>query len=77
VAIGRNHHSDLDSLVAQSGDAPGPFTLDQGSAFELQAKLFKKRDDLIERFDHDANIVHSAQFIFRHDFASSKIWPNR
>jgi hypothetical protein len=59
VAIWGDHHGDLDALVAQSGDAPGPFSFDCVSPFELQAKLGEKRDGLIEGFYHDANIVHS------------------
>src|SRR5690606_3804568 len=49
---------DLDALVAQPGDAPGPFSLDHGSPFELQAKLGEKSNDLIERLDHDAHVIH-------------------
>src|SRR6266511_1782868 len=44
VAIGRDQHSDLDALVAQSGDAPGPVAFNRGSPFELHAKLGKKSD---------------------------------
>src|SRR5205085_1319032 len=58
VAIRCDHHGDLDVLVSQTGDAPGPFAFDRSSPFELQAKLGEKRDGLIEVFDNDANIVH-------------------
>jgi hypothetical protein len=59
MSIGGDHHGYLDALVAQSGDAPGPFSFDRGSPFELQAKLGEKRDGLIDGFNHDADIVHS------------------
>jgi hypothetical protein len=58
VAVRGDHHGDLDALVAQSGDAPGPFSFDRSSPFELQAQLGEKRDGLIEGFYYDADIVH-------------------
>src|SRR6185503_19440479 len=48
VAIGRDHHGDLDALEAQSGDAPGPVSFDRGSPFECEAKLDEKSDGGIE-----------------------------
>ena len=58
VTVGSDHHGDLDSLVAQSGDSPGPFAFDHGTPFEPQAKLGEKSDGLIERLHHDADVVH-------------------
>ena len=58
VAVRRTHHRDLDALVAQSGDAPCPVSFDHGSPFELEAQLGEKRDRGIERFHHDADVVH-------------------
>src|SRR5262249_44511596 len=42
VAVRCAHHGDLDTLVAQSGDSPGPFSFDHGSPFELEAELAKE-----------------------------------
>jgi hypothetical protein len=42
MAIGGDHHGDLDALEGQSGNAPSPFPFDRGSPFELQPKLGKK-----------------------------------
>jgi hypothetical protein len=58
VAIGGDHHGNFDGLVAQSGDAPSPFSFDCGSPFKFQAKFGKKRDSFIERFYNDTNVVH-------------------
>jgi hypothetical protein len=58
VAVRRAHHGDLDALVAQSGDAPGPVSFDHGSPFEFEAQLGEKRDSGIKRFHHDADVVH-------------------
>ena len=35
VAIRCDHHSYLDALIAESRDAPGPFTFDHHSPFPL------------------------------------------
>jgi hypothetical protein len=42
VAIGRDHHGDLDALETQSGDAPGPCAFDGSAPFERHAKLGEK-----------------------------------
>src|SRR6266511_3566526 len=57
VAIGSDHHGDLDALEAQSGDAPGPVSFNRGSPFECEAKLGEKSDGGIEGFYHDADVV--------------------
>ena len=59
VAIGSDHHGNLDALITQSGDASGLLSFNHGSAFKRQAKLGKKRDGIIKGFHHDADIVHS------------------
>jgi len=59
VAVGRHHHRDLDALVAEAGDAPGPLAFDHGPSFERQAELGEERDGVVERFHDDADIVHS------------------
>ena len=58
VAIGSDHHGDLDALEAQSGNAPGPVSFNRGSPFECEAKLGEKSDGGIEGFYHDADVVH-------------------
>jgi len=58
MAVRRDHHGDLDALGPESGNAPSPFSFDEGTAFESQAKLGEKRDCGIERFDHNADVVH-------------------
>ena len=59
VAVWGDQHGDLDALVSQSGDAPGPLSFDRGSPFKLQAYLREKRNSVIEGFYNDADIVHS------------------
>ncbi|MND09034.1 hypothetical protein D3C83_320670 [compost metagenome] len=59
MTVGRDHHGDLDALVAESGDASGPFSFDPGSSFELHPELGEEGDRLIEGFHHDADVVHS------------------
>jgi hypothetical protein len=61
VAVRGDHHGDLDTLLPQSGDAPGPLTFDRRSPFELQAELDEERDRGIERFYDDAYVVHPFQ----------------
>ncbi len=58
MAVGRANHGNLDSLVAQTGDAPGPLAFDRGPPFELQAELTKEVDCRFEVIDDDAYIVH-------------------
>jgi hypothetical protein len=50
---------DIYMLGAQSGDAPGPFSLDRGAPFEREAELDEEVDGGIEVLDHDADVVHS------------------
>jgi hypothetical protein len=59
VAVGSDHHGDLDALMTQSSDASGPFSFNHGSPLKRQAKRGEKRDGIIERFHRDADIVHS------------------
>src|SRR5918996_1496294 len=68
MAVWGDHHGDLDALRPQSGDAPGPFSFDRGSPFEIQAKLGKKCDGGVEGFYHDADVVHplKTHFISSH-----------
>src|SRR5581483_1922469 len=61
VAVRSDHHGNLDALVAQSRDTPGPLTFDHGATFELKTKLGEKIDGRIEGFDHDADVVHSLE----------------
>jgi hypothetical protein len=39
VAVWNDQHGDLDALVFQSGDAPGPLSFDHGATFELDAEF--------------------------------------
>src|ERR1700754_611347 len=39
VTVRRAHHGDLDALVAEAGDAPGPLPFHHASPFELEAEL--------------------------------------
>ena len=59
MAIGSDHHGDLDALIDQSSDASGPFSFNHGAPFKRQSKLGEKGDGVFERFDDDADIVHS------------------
>jgi hypothetical protein len=58
VAVRRAHHGNLDVLIAQSSDTPGPFAFDRGLAFELEAELAKEIDRRCEVIDDDPYIVH-------------------
>jgi hypothetical protein len=58
VAVGRLHHRNLNSLPADSGDAPGPVAFDHHASFELEAERCEKRDGVVERLHHDADVVH-------------------
>jgi len=44
VAVRRAHHGDLDALVAESSDVPGPLSFDRGLPFQLEAELAKEGD---------------------------------
>ncbi len=58
VAVRGDQHGDLYVLVPQPGDAPGPLSFDRGSPFELEAELDEEWDNGVERFYHDADVVH-------------------
>ena len=58
VAVGRAHHGNLDALIAQSSDTSGPFSLDCGPAFELEAELAKEINRRSEVIDDDSYVVH-------------------
>ena len=58
VTVWSDHHGDLDLLIPQSGDAPGPLAFDRASPFELEAELDEKRDRGVEGLHHDADVVH-------------------
>lgn len=59
VAVGRAQHGDLDALITQTGDAPGPLALDHPSTLELQAESTEELDRRTEVFDDDADVVQS------------------
>src|SRR5690606_18173064 len=42
VAVRRAHHGNLDALIAQSSDTPGPFSFDHGPPFDLETELVKE-----------------------------------
>ncbi len=48
LAIGRDHHRDLDALIAQSGDASSPFAFDGGAALQRQTEFGEEGDGVIE-----------------------------
>ncbi|CDX44976.1 conserved hypothetical protein [Mesorhizobium sp. SOD10] len=58
VAVRRAHHGNLDMLIAQPGDTPGPFSFDRGTTFELEAELAKEIDRRVEVVDDDSDVVH-------------------
>jgi hypothetical protein len=61
-------------LIAQSGDAPGPFSFDHGPPFELKAEFAKEINRRSEVFDDDSYIVHPLE---RHVFQSPNCRFNR
>ena len=61
VAVRRAHHGDLDALIAQSSDTPGPFSFDRGPPFELKAEFAKEINCRSEVIDDDSYVVHSFQ----------------
>ena len=61
MAIGRAHHGDFGMLVAETGDAAGPFALDHGSTFQFKAEFEKEIDCRVEIFDRDSDIVHTVE----------------
>ena len=58
VAVRHTHHGDLDALIAQPSDAPGPFSLDRCLPFELEPELAKEINRPFEVIDDDPYIVH-------------------
>jgi hypothetical protein len=54
----RAHHGDLDALIAQSSDTPGPFSFDRGPPFELETELAKEFNRPAEVIDDDSYVVH-------------------
>jgi hypothetical protein len=44
--------------MGQSSDTSGPFSLDRGPPFELEAELAKEFNRLSEVFDDDSYIIH-------------------
>src|SRR5690606_10705806 len=59
VTVRRAHHGDLDALVSKPRDAPCPLPFDHHPRFELESQLGEERNSGIERFHHDAHVVHS------------------
>jgi hypothetical protein len=58
VAVRRAHHRNLDALIAQSSDTPGPLSFDRGPPFEFEAELTKEINGRFEIIDDDAYVVH-------------------
>ena len=58
LAVRRAHHSDLNALIAQSGDTSCPFSFDRGPPFELEAELLKEINCPSEVIDDDSYVVH-------------------
>ena len=58
VAVRRAHHGNLDALIAQSSDTPGPFFFDRGPPFELEAELAKEINRCSEVSDDNSYVVH-------------------
>jgi TetR/AcrR family transcriptional repressor of bet genes len=56
-----SHHGDLDALMAKPRHTPCPLTFNKGSSFELEAQLDEELDGGIERFHHDADVVHALE----------------
>ena len=59
VAVWRAHHGDLNTLIAQSSDAPCPRAFYHSTPFEFEAELSEKSDSGIEGLHHDAHVVHA------------------
>src|SRR5437588_10925795 len=58
VAIRRAHHGNLDALIAQPSDTSGPFSVDGGPPFEVEAELAKEINRPFEVVDDDSYVVH-------------------
>jgi SAM-dependent methyltransferase len=61
VAVGRAHHGNLNALVAQPGDTPGPFSFDRSSPFELEAELATEIDHRREVVDDYPDVIHPSK----------------
>src|SRR5262245_49304197 len=59
MTVGSDHHGDLDTLRTKSGDAPSPFSFDQGSPFQPEAKFGEELNSGIDVLHHDADVVHT------------------
>jgi hypothetical protein len=58
MAVRRAHHGNLDALIAQSRDTSGPFSVDRGPPFEIEAELAKESDRRFKVIDDDGYVVH-------------------
>jgi hypothetical protein len=61
VAVGRAHHGNLDSLIAQASDTSGPLSFDRGPPFELETELAKEVNRRRKVIDDDSYVVHPFQ----------------
>ncbi len=61
VAVRRPNQGNLDALIAQSRDTSGPFSLDRGPPFELEAELAKEINRRSEVFDDYSYVVHPSE----------------
>jgi hypothetical protein len=61
MAVWRAHHSNLDALIGQSGDASCPFSFDRGPPLEFKAELSKKINCPSKVIDDDSYVIHSFQ----------------
>src|SRR5947208_16830021 len=85
VAVWRAHHGNLDALISQSSDTPGPFSFDRGPLFELEAELAKEINCRCEVIDDDSYVVHPFKchmfrkrrapiFVYAHQYPVSEVW---
>ncbi|MBB3320299.1 hypothetical protein FHT76_008009 [Rhizobium sp. BK176] len=58
MTIRRAHHSDLDTLIAQSGDTSSPLSFDRGPPLEFETKIVKEINRRFEILYDDSYIVH-------------------
>src|ERR1700704_5777733 len=72
VAIRRAHHGSLDALIAQPSDTSGPFSVDGGPPFEVEAELAKEINRPFEVVDDDSYVVHPFE---RHGSKSTRRRP--
>lgn len=59
MAVRCAHHSNLDTLIAQSSHTSSPFSFDHTPPFELKAQLEKEIDRHVQVCDDDSYVVHS------------------